>query len=291
VRFAFIDVEKAHFPLTVLCAVMLVSRSGFYAWVRRAEMSSRIKRDAELRAAIVASHLRSGRRYGSPRVLRDLRADGERVSKKRVERLMRETGLRGRRKGRYRCTTDSKHGCTIAPNLLERNFSAAAPNQKWVSDVTAIATDDGFSYLATMIDLYSRRVVGWATSAINDTALALAALRKALNTRDVSVGLVHHSDRGSPYASDVYQRVLRQHGIVTSMSRKGDCWDNAVAESFFATLRAELVDGQRYTSRGAADAAIAEYIDNFYNLHRRHSSVDYLSPIEFELRNAYNKAA
>ena len=159
-KFAFIDVEKANFPIAVMCTVLGVSRSGFYAWTKRGA-SARFKRDVELRAAIVASHQRSGKRYGSPRVLRDLRASGERVSKKRVERLMREANLRGRRKGRYRVTTDSQHLNPIAPNVLERDFSASAPNQKWVSDVTAIDTAEGWSYLAVMIDLYSRRVVGW----------------------------------------------------------------------------------------------------------------------------------
>lgn len=288
-KFAFIDVEKANFPIAVMCAVLSVSRSGFYAWTKRGS-SARFKRDVELRAAIIASHQRSGKRYGSPRILRDLRASGERVSKKRVERLMREANLRGRRKGRYRVTTDSKHLNPIAPNVLERDFAAPAPNRKWVSDVTAIDTNEGWSYLAAIIDLYSRRVVGWAMSATNDASLALTALRTALATREVGPSLVHHSDRGSPYASDVYQRVLRQHGIVTSMSRKGDCWDNAVAESFFATLRAELVDG-RYASRLAAQRAIGEYIDGFYNLHRRHSTIDYLSPIEFELKNHTYKTA
>jgi putative transposase len=289
VKFAFIDVEKANFPIAVMCAVLGVSRSGFYAWTKRGA-SARFKRDVELRAAIVASHQRSGKRYGSPRILRDLRASGERVSKKRVERLMREANLRGRRKGRYRATTDSKHLNPVAPNVLERDFSASAPNQKWVTDVTAIDTVEGWAYLAVMLDLYSRRVVGWAMSSINDTALALVALRAALATRDVKPSLVHHSDRGSPYASDVYQRVLRERGIVTSMSRKGDCWDNAVAESFFATLRAELVDG-RYASRLEAQRTIGQYIDGFYNLHRRHSTIDYLSPIEFELKNHAHKIA
>jgi putative transposase len=289
VKFAFIDVEKATFPITVMCAVLSVSRSGFYAWTKRGA-SAHFKRDVELRVAIVASHQRSGKRYGSPRILRDLRASGERVSKKRVERLMREANLRGRRKGRYRVTTDSKHLNPIAPNVLERKFSAPAPNRKWVADVTAIDTNEGWAYLAAIIDLYSRRVVGWAMSSTNDTTLALVALRAALASRDVRRSLVHHSDRGSPYASDVYQRALRERGIVTSMSRKGDCWDNAVAESFFATLRAELVDG-RYPSRLAAQRAIGAYIDGFYNLHRRHSTINYLSPIEFELKTAYKTAA
>ena len=289
-KFAFIAAEKAKYPVGVLCAVLGVSRSGFYA-SRARRTPARKVHDVDLRAKIEESHRRSGGRYGSPRILRDLHAQGLRVSKKRVERLMREGGLKGRRKGRFRCTTDSTHLQPVAPNVLERNFSVPGPNQAWVTDVTAISTGEGWSYLAAILDLYSRRVVGWAMSATNDTSLALSALRPALQARHVAPGLVHHSDRGSPYASDLYQRVLREHGLVTSMSRKGDCWDNAVAESFFATLRAEHVEHERYPTRSAAQRSIGAYIDGFYNLHRRHSTIDYLSPIEFELRNQITQLA
>jgi putative transposase len=215
----------------------------------------------------------------------DLRAKGVRVGKKRVERLMREKGIAAKRKRRFRRTTDSNHQSPIAPNVLERDFTQEAPNQAWVTDVTYIFTAEGWLYLAVMLDLFSRRVVGWATSDTNDRGLALDALNQALRARRPRVGLVHHSDRGSPYASEDYRNALRDRGITASMSRTGDCWDNAVAESFFATLKGELVDHERYATRAAAVASIGDYIERFYNPQRRHSHLGYVSPIEFELRS------
>ena len=196
---------------------------------------------------------------------------------------MRENGIRARQKRRFRRTTDSNHSQPVAPNLLQRNFIVAASNQAWVTDVTYVSTADGWLYLAAILDLFSRRVVGWAASAFNDTDLALAALNSALANRTPDPGLLHHSDRGSPYASQDYRCALRARGIVASMSGRGDCWDNAVAESFFGTLKAELVDHERYTSRAAARVSISDYID-FYNLQRRHSFLGYVSPVEFELK-------
>ena len=260
------------------------TRRGFYAWQKRPR-PARAKSDAQLAATVAAVHLRSRRTYGSPRVHRELLARGVRVGKKRVERLMRENGIQGRRKRRFKHTTDSNHGGPIARNLLAREFSVAEPNRAWVTDVTAITTGEGWLYLAPMLDLHSRRVVGWAASESNDTKLALDVLRKALRARKPPPGLLHHSDRGSPYASDDYRAELRAQGVRRSMSRKGDCWDNAVAESFFATLRAELVDHERYPTREAATKSIGDYIDNFYNVERRHSYLGYLNPIEFELRS------
>jgi putative transposase len=290
VRFAFVDVERALYPVAVLCDVLDVSRSGFYAW-RNRPRGARSKSNAQLTVEIRLAHKRSGGRYGSPRVHRELKARGHHVGKKRVERLMREDAIQGRQKRRFRRTTDSNHAMPIAPNVLERNFKTSAPNKAWVTDVTYIATAEGWLYLAVLLDLFSRRVVGWAVSEYNDRALALAALWRALSSRRPPPGLVHHSDRGSPYASEDYRAVLRQHGLVASMSRKGDCWDNAVAESFFATLRAELVDDERYDTRATATASLADYIDGFYNTVRRHSSSDYLSPIEFELKRFTKEAA
>jgi putative transposase len=213
------------------------------------------------------------------------------VGKKRIERLMRENGLQARRKRRFRRTTDSRHSLPIARNIVARRFRVAAPNRVWVTDVTAIWTLQGWLYLAAMLDLYSRRVVGWAISESNDTRLALKALQPALLARRPPAGLVHHSDRGSPYASAEYRAALGRSGIVASMSRKGDCWDNAVAESFFATLRAELVDHEHYATQQAAINSIAEYIENFYNVERRHSFLGHLNPIEFELRSRFPQAA
>jgi len=283
VKFAFIRTEKALYPVCVLCSVLDVSRSGFYAWIKRPR-SVRDRRDAHLAGEIAASHKRSRRTYGSPRVQRDLRARGIRVGKKRVERIMREKGIVARRKRRFRRTTDSNHSHPIAPNLLRREFDVALPNKAWVTDVTYVWTLEGWLYLAAILDLCSRRVVGWAASANNDRHLALEALSHATLARKPQPGLLHHSDRGSPYASDDYRKALHTHGAIASMSRRGDCWDNAVAESFFATLKGELVDHETYATRAAAIASIADYIDGFYNTERRHSSIGYVSPIEFELK-------
>jgi putative transposase len=282
-KFAFIAQEVA-FPVETMCRVLGVARSGFYAWKKRPK-PARAKSDAQLAVKVAAAHQRSRRTYGSPRVHRELRAQGERVGKKRIERIMRENGIQGRAKRRFKRTTDSKHGGPIAPNVLARQFTVTEPNRVWVTDVTAIATGEGWLYLAPVLDLFSRRIVGWASSENNDTALALDALRKALRARRPRPGLLHHSDRGCPYASDDYRAALRAHHVCPSMSRKGDCWDNAVAESFFASLRAELVDHERFATRRAAINAIADYINNFYNAERRHSHLGYLSPIEFELRS------
>ena len=282
-KYAFIAVEKAFFPVIVLCDVLEVSRSGFYAFSKR-PAPRRKAADAQLGVEIVAIHRRSRGTYGSPRVHAELRAKGFSVSKKRVERLMRESGVEARRKRRFRRTTDSKHAMPIAPNLLSRHFTTNAPNKAWVTDVTYIATGEGWLYLAAMLDLFSRRVVGYAMSDQNDRLLALDALGHALRARRPRRGLLHHSDRGSPYASDDYRAVLRNRGIVASMSRTGDCWDNAVAESFFATLKTELTDAMNYPTRAAAIASITDYIETFYNDARRHSHLGYVSPVEFELR-------
>jgi putative transposase len=239
----------------------------------------------EIKAALV----RGRGAYGSPRVHLELRARGIRVGKKRVERLMRENGLEARQKRRFVNTTDSHHELPIAPNVLDRNFDVQAANMTWVGDVTYIATAEGWLYLAVLLDLFSRRIVGWATSACNDRELALRTLAQALRARRPAPGLVHHTDRGSPYASDDYRRALDAHAIVASMSRTGDCYDNAVAESFFATLKAEHVDHEDFATRDIATASIGDYIEGFYNCARRHSHVGYVSPIEFELR-AHTKA-
>jgi transposase InsO family protein len=284
VKFAFIAAEKAHYPVDMLCRVLQVSRSGYYAWRKRA-VPARVKADAQLAVEIAAVHRTSRKTYGSPRVHAALRARGVRVGRKRVARLMRDKGLVARQKRRFRRTTDSKHTLPIASNVLAPQFEAKTPNEVWVTDVTYIGTDEGWLYLAAILDLCSRRVVGWAASATNDRFLALEALGRALRSRRPAAGLLHHSDRGSPYASEDYRRVLEERGAVASMSRAGDCWDNAVAESFFATLKAELVEHERYSTRAAAIASIGDYIDNFYNLARRHSYLGYLSPAEFELKN------
>jgi transposase InsO family protein len=285
VRFRFVEAEKAYYPIRLMCRCLAVSRSGYYAWRSRAA-SARAKQDARLRVEIAASHKASHRTYGSPRILRDLREEGHRVSRKRVARLMRELGLEGRRKRRFRATTDSRHRFPVAPNLLMRDFEVEAPNTAWVTDITYLATQEGWLYLAVILDLFSRRVVGYAMSERIDRALVLEALRKALVHRPGVRDLIHHSDRGSQYASHDYRDALDQAGITCSMSRRGDCWDNAVAESFFGTLKMELLYELPLQTRSATRRAVSDYIDGFYNVRRRHSSLDYQSPLEFELKNA-----
>ena len=278
--FGFVAAEKARFPVSMLCEVIGVSRPGYYAWARR-EPSARHQRDAELTAKVVDIHARSRRIYGSPRVHDELRDRGERVGRKRVARLMREQGLAGKRWRRFRVTTNSAHGRPVAPNLLARDFKTSAPNRVWVGDITYIWTREGWLYLAVLLDLFSRKVVGWAMSESLTTELALAALRMAIAGRRPSPGLMHHTDRGVQYASAEYQAVLAAHGIVPSMSRTGNCWDNAVAESFFATLKLELeLD---FDTRPQARAAVFEYLEVFYNRQRRHSAISYATPWSFEV--------
>ncbi len=283
-RFDFIAAKKAVYPVEVLCDVLEVSRSGYYAWCKR-PAPPRVANDAQLAAEIAGVHQRSRRTYGSPRVHADLRAKGLRVSRKRVERIMRENGIAARRKRPFRRTTDSNHHDPIAPNLLNRDFEPKAPNTVWATDVTYIPTLEGWLYLAVILELFSRRVVGWAASPNNDRELALKALHQAVAARRPPRGLIHHSDRGSPYASDDYRNALTLYGMKQSMSRKADCWDNACAESFFGTLKAELVDGERYPTRAIAMASIGDYLENFYNPARRHSFLGLVSPMEFELRS------
>jgi putative transposase len=290
VKFVFIAAEKALYPVRLLCELLEVSRSGYYAWIDRPAPRKKIA-DAQLVVEIKAALVRGRGAYGSPRVHRELRAHGINVSKKRIERLMRENGLVARQKRRFVHTTDSRHEYPIAPNVLDRTFDVQGANQAWVGDVTYIPTGEGWLYLAVLLDLFSRRVVGWATSATNDRALALQALDQALRTRRPKRGLVHHTDRGSPYASDDYRSALDAGGIIASMSRTGDCYDNAVAESFFATLKAEHVDHEDFATRAMGTASIGDYVERFYNTARRHSHLGYVSPIEFELKSQVERLA
>jgi len=281
-KFAFVAEQEVAFSVNAMCRTLGVTRSGYYAWKRRPPSASS-KSDAQLAVKVAAAHRRNRGIYGSPRIHRELRAQGERVSKKRVERLMRENGLKGRQKKQFCCSTDSRHSLPVAPNVLDRNFNPAGPNHAWAGDVTYIGTEEGWLYLAVILDLFSRRVVGWSVSPTNDRNLALRALTNAIQARRPKRGVLHHTDRGSPYASEDYASVLHNHGFIASMSRTGDCYDNAVVESFFGSLKAELACDM-YPSRVVATATIADYIENFYNPQRRHSHLDYVSPIEFELR-------
>jgi putative transposase len=290
VRFNTVEAEKAYFPVRVLCQVLQVSVSGFYSWRKRGP-SQRAREDEQLKVHIRAAHKASRGRYGSPRVQKDLCAQDQHVGRKRVARLMKADGLAARRKRRFRRTTDSTHQHPVAPNLLDRQFTVDAPNAVWVTDITYIWTQEGWLYLAAILDLYSRKVVGWAVDESLERHLALDALAMALSNRRPARGLLHHSDRGVQYASDDYQKALKKDGLICSMSRKGDCWDNAVAESFFATLKAELVYLTEYRTRAEARASLFEYIEVFYNRQRRHSAIGYVSPSQFEIAAFKRKMA
>lgn len=283
-RYRFIAVEKAasDWPVVVMCRVLEVSKSAFYAWCEdpiRGGSSDRL-----LRVHIRAIHRESRETYGSPRILVELREQGFHVSRKRVARLMREEGIAGLpAKKKFRvATTDSDHDDPIADNLLNRNFEAQEPNQVWVGDITYLRTAAGFMYLAVLIDLHSRRVVGWAVADHMRTSLVQEALHRAIALRAPQPGLIQHTDRGSQYASASYREDLEAIGALTSMSRKGDCWDNAVAESFFGTLEQELAGRASWTTGTDADAAVVDYIVNFYNRTRRHSTLGQVSPLVFE---------
>jgi putative transposase len=284
VKYACIAEHRRAFPVTLMCRLLTVSPSGFYAAQRRAP-SARAVRDAYLRVHVRTAHDRSDRTYGAPRVYRELKAQGHRVGRKRVARLMREDGLLvHRRRRRVVRTTDSAHAYPVAPNLLERRFdvNGVRLNQVWVSDVTYVPTRDGWLYLAIVLDLASRRVIGWAMRETLAADLTLSALRMALTVRQPAPGLLHHSDRGSQYASEDYRALLAEHRCQVSMSRKGDCWDNAVAESFFATLEFELILTHDWPTRDAARRAIFRYIETWYNRERRHSTLGYVSPAQYE---------
>jgi len=281
VKFTFIDAERAFYPVRTLCRVVGVSRSGFYAWLERLP-STRHQQDHVLAEAARGVYERSRRTYGSPRVHAELRADGHRVGRKRIARVMRQSGLVARLRRKYRSTTDSNHGEPVAGNLLDRQFDVAEPNSVWASDITYVGTHEGWLYLAVVIDLFSRRVVGYAMADHLGTVLALDALDMALGTRTTSSALMHHSDRGTQYASGDYRQMLIENRITCSMSRRGNCWDNAVVESFFSTLKAELVDRHTWPMRAHVRVAIHEYISSFYNRQRRHSYLGYLTPAEYE---------
>jgi transposase InsO family protein len=280
VKFAWIALEKAKFPVVALCRNLRVTTSGFYAWRGRPDSEHTVE-DRRLQVLIRASFDASKQRYGSPRVHADLIELDERVSRKRVVRLMQTDKLKARVRKRYKHTTMSDHDQLVADNLLDRKFEAEAPNQRWVGDTTEfVIGTSGKLYLAVILDLFSRFVVGWAVSAVNDRHLTLKALGMALKRRCPDVGLLHHSDRGSTYASEDYQRMLDAHGITCSMSRTGDCYDNAVMEAFFSTVKTELAD--RFESCGEAKMQLFDYIEVFYNQRRRHSTIGYVSPAAFE---------
>lgn len=269
------------FEIDCMCKVLQVSRSGYYGWLHRAP-SKRLEKDQRLKSRIIELHAQSDRTYGSPRVHEDLKEEGERVSRKRVARIMRENQLFSKHKRKFRHTTDSEHQFPVANNVLARDFNSDAPNKKWVTDITFIPTSEGWLYLAVVLDLFSRRIVGWSMGRRLEKRLVIEALRMAIKGRKPKDGLIHHSDRGSQYASNEYREILQAHAMFVSMSRKGNCWDNAVVESFFKTLKVERTSHRQYRTRKQAQADIFQYIEVFYNRKRRHSAIGYLTPVDFE---------
>ena len=290
-RFAFIKAHRGVWPVGVMCRVLRVARSGFYAALRRPPSARKLWRDG-LAAKVRATHEANRRVYGSPRVHKALLAQGERICVNTVAKLMRRERIAAKNKPKFTPrTTDSVHDQPVAANVLGRDFSAAAPNQKWAADITYVDTGEGWLYLAAVMDLFSRRIVGWSMADHLRTQLVSDALRMAITRRGLGRrssggeglrGLLHHSDRGSQYASDDYQGLLTRHGAHCSMSAPGCCYDNAVMESFFGTLKTELIHHESYATRGQARASIFEYIEGFYNRTRLHSTLGYQSPEAFE---------
>jgi transposase InsO family protein len=289
-RFAFVHAEKAYFPVAALCRLLRVSRQGYYAYATRPP-SARVLSEQQLGARVQQLFEASEERYGSPRVLRALKASGWKVSKRRVERAMRGLGLTPPMRRRHKVTTQADVTHAVAPNELARDFMATRPNERWVTDITYVWTDEGWSYCAAILDLFSRSVVGWSVGASLSTALPLAALDMAIRRRRPGPGLLHHSDRGCQYTSANYREQLSALGVTVSMSRKGNCWDNAVAESFFATLKKELVHRRSWPTRALLRDALFDYIEVFYNRRRLHSTIGYKTPAQAESDYALTCAA
>ncbi len=284
-KYAFIRDHREQFRVRRLCEVLEVSRSGYYEWCGRPE-SSRHQEDRRLGEQIKASHEKSRQTYGTRRIQRDLAEIGEQVSRARIGRLMCQQGLEAKARRRFKATTDSRHVLPVAENHLDRNFEVQEPDRVYVGDITYIPTAEGWLYLAVLIDLCSRMVVGWAMSARMTVDLVEDALKMAIWKRRPSKGLMVHHDRGSQYASHRYRQTLNEHRFVLSMSRKGNCWDNAPAESFFKTLKTELVHGTHFQSRDQAKQEIFEYIEVFYNRQRRHSSIEYQAPANYDAQHS-----
>ena len=280
-KYAWIEGHRREFELTELCAALSVSTSGYRSWKRGGSAVRKRLTDAQMLALIRGIDRQWKNAYGSPRMVRELRDRGFPAGKERVERLMRENGIRARHKRRFKATTDSKHALPVAPNLLDRDFTPAAPNQAWSADLTYLWTNEGWLYLAVVLDLFNREVVGWSIKPRMTADIVMDALSMAWFRRRPAPGLMHHSDRGSQYASGAFQARLREYGMVCSMSRKGNCWDNAPTESFFNSLKNERVHGARYDTRDEAIADVFDYIEPFYNRRRKHSTLGYVSPVKF----------
>jgi transposase InsO family protein len=281
VKYAWIDSQRQAFDLAELCDVLGVSVSGYRAWKRGGTPDRKRLTDAQTLALIRAIHAELKGAYGSPRMVRELRDRGFSASKERVERLMREHGIRARHKRRYKATTDSKHALAVATNVLDRNFQPSAPNRVWTADITYLWTDEGWLYLAIVLDLFNREVIGWSLKPTMAADIVTDALTMAWFRRKPAPGVLHHSDRGSQYASAAFQEMLTAYGMTCSMSRKGNCWDNAPTESWFNSFKNERVHATRYATRAEAMADTFEYIEMFYNRKRRHSTLGYKSPARF----------
>lgn len=280
--FAFVAKHRGIWPVAWMCDALGVSRSGFFAWLKRTP-SARARADEKIGAAVRSSFLQSDRTYGARRVWKDVLEAGLACGLHRIEKLMRDQALRARpRRRRLPPDTGLRSSATIAPNTLDRRFAASEPNQKWAADFTYIWTAEGWLYVAAVLDLYSRRIVGWSMSATMTSELVTNALMMAIWRRGKADALLHHSDRGSQYTSDQFQRLMADHGVSCSMSRAGNCWDNAAMESFFSSLKTERTARKTYRTRDAAKADVFDYIERFYNPRRRHSTLGYLSPVEFE---------
>jgi transposase InsO family protein len=274
------DSHSQVYALTEMCAALEVSLSGYRAWKRGGTLNRKRLTDSQMVAVIRAVHAELKGAYGSPRMVRELRNRGFTASKERVERLMRENGIRARHKRRYKVTTDSRHGLPVAENLLDRQFTPAAPNQVWTSDITYLWTDEGWLYLAIVLDLFNREVIGWSLKPRMTADIVTDALTMAWFRRRPAPGVLHHSDRGSQYASQTFQDKLKKYGMVCSMSRKGNCWDNAPTESWFNSFKNERIHGIRYATHAEMKAASFEYIEVFYNRKRQHSALNYQSPVQ-----------
>ena len=283
-KYAWIDAQARRWPMGMLCKTLEVSESGFKAWRSGGKPRAKRLSDQQLLSVIRGIHQQYRGAYGSPRLYRELRARGYRVGKERVERLMREHGIRARHKRRWRATTDSKHSLPVAADLIGRDFAPARPNQSWGADITYLWTDEGWLYLAVVMDFFNREIVGWSLKEQLTADLVIDALTMAWFRRRPEPGLIHHSDRGTQYACAAFQQKLAGYGMRCSMSRKGNCWDNAVAESFFNSLKNERVHGVRYRSRDEARADVFQYIEGFYNRVRRHSTLGQISPAQFMQR-------
>lgn len=280
-KFVCIENHSGRFPVTMMCRLLEVSRSGFYAW-RNRPASKKATRARRLLVKIKAIFQRSRRSYGSPRIWHELVAGGEKVGRGQIARLMRENGICAKQKRKYKATTNSTHNLPVAPNILGAMDPVSEENEVWITDITYLWTREGWLYLAAVMDLFSRRIIGWAASSRMKTGLVSQAFGRALALRGPVPGLVHHSDRGSQYASIAYQKLLKVSGVICSMSRKGNCYDNAVMESFWHSLKVEWLFDFEFETRREAVQEIGEYIDGFYNRERRHSSLGYVSPIELE---------